>query len=587
MASSGANAYIQGVQAATGVAVGTVTLIDPLANLESVPDRQADDIDAQEGAFRAAVVAVQAELGASSERLTGALPNDVRELFDVYIMLLGSDVLVADTLERIRAGNWAPGAWRKTVARHARDFDRMEDPYLRARGEDIRELGTRVLMQLQPGPEDPRSYPERCVLVGDAVSIQDIASVPAGRLVGVVSHQGSAFSHTAVLANALGIPAVASLSSLPLDLVDGATMVVDGDAARIYPNPSQPLLDALEVRRSQQETLRAQFVAQRELPAQTVDGVRLPLHANIGLDADIGLARDSGAEGVGLFRTEYQFLLRDDFPVEDEQHQSYRRLLNVFTPLPVTIRTLDVGGDKILPYCPQKEDNPFLGMRGIRFSLARPELFVIQLRALLRANAGLGNLQVLFPMVARVSELDEALELLARAHRELTEEGQATATPKTGLMIEVPSAVFLTGVLAARVDFLSIGTNDLAQYMLAADRTNARVTTPNDTLHPAVLNAIAMTIRDAHAQSTPVSVCGEMAGDPAGALVLLGMGIDALSMNPASFGRVKRVIRAFTSEQARALADEALAQEDERQVRRLLDDALEGAGLREPWSPGH
>jgi phosphotransferase system enzyme I (PtsP) len=580
---TGENAFIQGVQGATGVAIGTATLIDPLANLESVPNRQAENIDAQEIAFRAAVVAVQAELGASSERLTDVLPNEVRELFDVYIMLLGSDSLVADTLERIRAGNWAPGAWRDTVAEHARVFDRMEDPYLRARGEDIRELGTRVLVQLQPGLEDSRSYPERCVLVGDAVSIQDIASVPAGRLVGVVSHQGSAFSHTAVLANALGIPAVVSLSSLPLDLVDGATMVVDGDEARIYPNPSRTLLDALEMRMSQQEALCAQFMKNRELPAQTVDSVRLPLHANIGLDSDIGLARNSEAEGVGLYRTEYQFLLRDAFPVEDEQYQSYRQLLEYFTPKPVTIRTLDVGGDKILSYFPLKEDNPFLGVRGIRFSLAHPEIFMIQLRALLRANAGLENLQVLFPMVAKVSELDEALELLARAHRELMEEGQATAKPKVGLMIEVPSAVFLTKALAARVDYLSVGTNDLAQYILAADRTNARVTTPNDTLHPAVLNAIDMIVRDAHAQSTPVSVCGEMAGDPAGALVLLGMGVDALSMSPASFGRVKLVIRAFTSKRARALADQALEQEDEGQVRGLLNDALEGAGILKHW----
>jgi phosphotransferase system, enzyme I, PtsP len=578
-----ANAYIQGVQAATGVAIGTATLIDPLANLESVPDRQAEDIDAQEATFRVAVLAVQAELSANSERLADVLPSEVRELFDVYIMLLGSDSLVADTLARIRDGNWAPGAWRDTISEHARAFDRMEDPYLRSRGEDIRELGTRVLLQLQSGFEVSRPYPERCILVGDAVSIQDIALVPAGRLVGVVSHQGSAFSHTAVLANALGIPAVMSLSSLPVGLVEGTTIVVDGDEARIYVNPSRTLLDAFEQQMDGQKALSAELMKSRDQPAQTVDGVRLPLFANIGLDSDIDLARNCEAEGVGLYRTEYQFLLRDAFPVEEEQYQSYRQLLEGFAPRPVTIRTLDVGGDKILSYFPLEEDNPFLGIRGIRFSLAHPEIFMIQLRALLRANAGLENLQILFPMIAKVSELDEALELLARAHRELMEEGQPTAKPKVGVMIEVPSAVFLTRALAARVDNLSVGTNDLAQYILAADRTNARVTTPNDTLHPAVLNAIDMIIRDAHAQSTPVSVCGEMAGDPAGALVLLGMGVDALSMSPASFGRVKLVIRAFTSKRARALADEALEQEDERQVRGLLNDALEGAGILKHW----
>jgi phosphotransferase system enzyme I (PtsP) len=545
-----------------------------------VPDRQAGDIDAQEVAFRAAVLAVQAELRASSKRLTDVLPKELCELFDVYIMLLGSDSLVADTLARIRAGNWAPGSWRSTISEHARAFDRMEDPYLRARGEDIRELGTRVLVQLQSGLDDSRLYPERCILVGDAISIQDIASVPAGRLAGVVSAEGSAFSHAAVLSNALGIPAVVSLTSLPVALVEGATIVVDGDEARIYVNPSRSLLDAFEQQIERQAMLTAELMKIRGLPAETVDSIRLPLYANIGLDSDIDLARNSDAEGVGLYRTEYQFLSRDVFPVEEEQYQSYRRLLEGFAPRQVTIRTLDVGGDKILPYFPLEEDNPFLGVRGIRFSLAHPEIFMIQLRALLRANAGLENLQVLFPMVAKLIELDEALALLARGHRELLEEGQAAAIPKVGVMIEVPSAVFLAKALAARVDYFSIGTNDLTQYILAADRTNPRITTVNDTLHPAVLNAISMVIRDAHAQNTPVSVCGEMAGEAAGALILLGMGVDALSMSPVSLERIKLVIRTFTMKRSRALADQALGQEDERQVRSLLNNALECAGIQ-------
>jgi phosphotransferase system enzyme I (PtsP) len=574
------NEFIQGVQAASGVAIGTATLRDPLANLESVPDRQAVDINGEEATLRAAIAAVQAELGDSSQRMADVLPHDVREFFDAYTMMLGSDSLVEDTLVRIRAGNWAPGAWRETVIEHAQVFDRMDDPYIRARGEDIRELGTRVLVQMQPGLEDSRPFPERCILVGDAISIQDIASVPAGRLAGIVSRQGSAFSHTAVLANALGIPAVVSLSSLPFGLVEGSTMVVDGDEARIYVRPSRDVIEAIVVRIDEQNAISTRIRAGSEMSAQTLDGVRLPLHANIGLVSDIELAKHSHAEGVGLYRTEYLFLLRDAFPVEEEQYQRYRQLLEEFAGKPVTIRTLDVGGDKILSYFPVEEDNPFLGVRGIRFSLAHPEIFMIQLRALLRANEGLENLHVLFPMVAKISELDEALELLARAHRELLEEGQAVAKPKVGVMIEVPSAVFLTKAIATRVDFLSIGTNDLAQYVLAADRANARVTTPDDTLHPAVLNAINMVICDAQAQNTPVSVCGEMAGDPAGALVLLGMGVDELSMGPVKFAQVKLVVRSFTLERARELAAEALEQESENQVRGLLSNALEGAGFR-------
>jgi phosphotransferase system enzyme I (PtsP) len=487
--------------------------------------------------------------------------------------------LVADTVERIRAGNWAAGSLRDTIADHARVFEQMEDPYLQARADDVREIGQRILLQLQSGLKESRQYPERCILVADSVGITDIAAVPAGRLAGIVCRQGTVLSHTAILAHALGIPAVVSLASMPVGLIEGCTMGVDGDDGRIYVNPSRTVIDAIEQRIADQQALSDRLTALHDLPAQTPDGVVLPLYANIGLDSDTDAARQSSAEGVGLIRTEYQFLLREAFPIEEEQYRSYREVLKAFAPKPVAIRTLDVGGDKILSYFPVVEENPFLGCRGIRFSLAHPEIFLIQLRAMLRANAGLGNLQVIFPMISRVDELDEALELLACAHRELLEEGQESAMPKVGIMIEVPSVVFLAKSLADRVEFFSIGTNDLAQYTLAADRTNSQVATPYDALHPAVLHAVHRVILDAHERNTPVSVCGEMAGDPAGALILLGMGIDALSMSPAALLRVKLVIRTFTTKRASALAEEALGLEDGREVFNLLKGALEQTGV--------
>jgi len=330
---------------------------------------------------------------------------------------------------------------------------------------------------------------------------------------------------------------------------------------------------------SDEKALSERLIALRDVPAETPDGVRLPLYANIGLASDIVAAQNSGAEGVGLYRTEYPFLLRKDFPIEGEQYQIYRELLESFAEKPVTLRTLDVGGDKLLPYFSVPEDNPFLGCRGIRFSLDHPEIFLIQLRAMLRANAGLNNLQVLFPMIGTVGEVDEALGLLARAHRELVEEGQTSTEPRVGVMIEVPSAVYLAAALAKRVDFLSVGTNDLTQYMLAADRNNAQVTTPYDSMHPAVLTAIDHVVKTAHLQQRPVSVCGEMAGDPAGALLLLGMGVDALSMSPASLARVKLVIRSFTLRRARELLDAALCMEDGFAIHRLMNGSLKEAGL--------
>jgi phosphotransferase system enzyme I (PtsP) len=299
------------------------------------------------------------------------------------------------------------------------------------------------------------------------------------------------------------------------------------------------------------------------------------LHANIGLPADIASAAESGAEGIGLYRTEYGFLLSDTLPGEDDQLAGYREVLTAFAPRPVTLRTLDVGGDKMLSYFPAVEDNPFLGCRGIRFSLDQPEIFLIQLRAMLRANAGLNNLQVLFPMIGTVGELDEALGLLERAYRELEEEGHDAARPRVGVMIEVPASVYLAEILIQRVDFLSIGTNDLTQYMLAVDRNNAQVVTPYDGLHPAVLNAIHQVIEATHRQGKPVSVCGEMAGDPAGALLLMGMGVDTLSMSPALLAQVKLAIRCFTQARARVLADTALGMGDGFSIHRLMNGVLE------------
>jgi phosphotransferase system enzyme I (PtsP) len=254
-------------------------------------------------------------------------------------------------------------------------------------------------------------------------------------------------------------------------------------------------------------------------------------------------------------------------------------MLAYFAPRPVTLRTLDVGGDKMLPYFPMQEENPFLGCRGIRFTLDHPEILLIQLRAMLRANAGLNNLQVLLPMISRIGEVDEALGLLARAYRELLDEGQAAAKPDVGAMIEVPSAVYLTSALAKRLDFFSVGTNDLTQYLLAVDRNNAQVSTPYDSLHPAVLHAVRQVIDAAHRQNRPVSVCGEMAGEPAAAVLLLGMGVDALSMNLTSLTRVKRVIRGFTGYRARLLLNEALTMEDGFAIDCLLRGALEEAGV--------
>ncbi|MDX1594638.1 MAG: phosphoenolpyruvate--protein phosphotransferase, partial [Gammaproteobacteria bacterium] len=565
---------------APGVGVGSVRVVFPPANLDAIPDRHTDDIAGERAAFEAAVEAVREELRELGERLGSNLPAEERGLFDAYQMILSGDSLVTDTLAGIEAGNWAPGALRSTVQSHVKVFDAMEDPYLRERGADLRDIGRRLLMQLQGNaPAEQEPFGPDTVLAGDDLTASHLAQAPAGHLVGVVSTRGSSSSHVAILAQAMGIPAVMGAKDLPVGRIDGEEVVVDGYQGRVYVRPSASVKNEFKRLADEEAELSEGLSELRNLPAETVDGRRVPLLANTGLASDLLPSLQSGAEGIGLYRTEVPFLVRERFPSEDEQTELYRRVLASFAPRPVTLRTLDVGGDKPLTYFPIEEENPFLGWRGIRMTLDHPEIFVTQMRAMLRASRGQNNLQVLFPMVTTVEEFEEATELLERAINELVEAGEPVQRPLVGAMIEVPAALYQLDALARRADFLSIGSNDLAQYLLAVDRNNPRVADLYDTMHPAVLRAVYQVITTAHVHGCQVSICGEMAGQPAAAVLLLGMGIDSLSMNAASLPRVKWVIRTFSHEQARRLLEEALAFDTAAEVRRFVNGALERAGL--------
>jgi phosphotransferase system enzyme I (PtsP) len=398
-------------------------------------------------------------------------------------------------------------------------------------------------------------------------------------LVGVVSARGSSASHVAILARALGIPAVMGFDDLPVGRLEGQELVVDGYQARLFVRPSAAVRKEFQRLQREEAELSNELQELARQPAETPDGVRVPLYANTGLLADITPSLRCGAEGVGLYRTEVPFLIRDRFPGEEEQRRTYRQVLEAFAPAPVTLRTLDIGGDKMLPYFPVREDNPFLGWRGIRISLDHPEIFLSQVRAILRADIGLHNLQLLLPMVSNVAEVDSALGLINRAYHELREDGEKVEFPRIGVMIEVPSTVYQVPALAQRVDFFSIGTNDLTQYLMAVDRNNAQVAELYDTLHPAVLRAIGQVVDAAHASDRTVGVCGEMAGDPAAALLLLGMGVDSLSMSSASLLRVKWAVRSFTRARMQELLEEVQSLEDGVAVRVVLYRSLEEAGL--------
>ncbi|SEQ93569.1 PEP-utilising enzyme, TIM barrel domain [Amphritea atlantica] len=323
----------------------------------------------------------------------------------------------------------------------------------------------------------------------------------------------------------------------------------------------------------------------KELPAETTDGYRMPLWVNTGLITDVARSLDRGAEGIGLYRTEIPFMIRDFFPSEQDQMETYRKQLEAFAPRPVTMRTLDIGGDKPLPYFPIEEDNPFLGWRGIRVTLDHPEIFLVQIRAMLRAAEGLNNLRIMLPMVTSVHEVDESTKLIAQAVEELREEGHVINQPLIGVMVEVPAAVYQVRRFARRVDFISVGSNDLTQYLLAVDRNNPRVASLYVPYHPAVLKALQFIVHEAHKENVSVSICGEMAADPGGAILLMAMGYDVLSMNATNLPKVKFALRGISFDRARELLNQIIVMDDVDKIHMTLRNALKELGLGQLTRP--
>jgi phosphotransferase system enzyme I (PtsP) len=579
--------FLQGVAASPGIAIGRILVVYPPADLEAIPDRPASDLVEQEQSFRDAVQDVVDELEQFAKRTAKDLPAEDRALFDAWLLMVESDTLVEGTVERIRGGNWAPGALRETIEEHARVFDAMEDAYLRERAADVRDLGRRILMHLQNLEARPVEYPRHTVLLGEAISAMQIAAVPRTSLAGIVSTTGSSSSHVSILARGMGVPAAVGVADLPVSRLDGVEIVVDGYLGRLYLSPGPAVRAEYQRLQDGDRALTSELEALRELAPETPDGYFLPLLLNTGLVSESRPAGIEESAGVGLYRTELPFLVRDRFPGERAQTTNYRQVLETFAPRPVTIRTLDVGGDKPLPYFPVKEANPFLGWRGIRITLDHPDIFLTQIRAMLRAAIGLENLQILLPMVGTVEEVDDARLLIRRAHEELREEGYSVRMPPVGIMVEVPAAVYQIKAFARRVDFLSVGTNDLTQYILAVDRNNAHVAKLYDDLHPAVLHALTEIVKGARTYGREVSVCGEMAGNPLAAVLLLGMGVHSLSMGAGSLLRVKWVIRSISRGRAREILSMVLECEDAACVRRLLTQALEEVGLGVLLRPGN
>ena len=572
-------ARLSGVAACSGIGIGIAAWVSPHADLQTVPSRDSSDRRAELKAFREALASVRSDIQQVAENLEEGLGPEDRALFGVYLSILDDSALGGEVAALIKAGEWAQGALSQVMLRHIRHFERMEHSYLRERAVDVRDLGTRVLGYLQDANRQEVDYPDATVLVAEELTASALGEIPREKLVGIVSMRGSANSHTAILARAMGIPAVVGVEDLPLKQLPDRQLVVDGYNGRVYVNPHPDLLSRFKGLLAEDEALFEELAPLAEQPAATSDGHAVPLWVNTGVAADVQRAREFGAEGVGLYRTEVSFLLRDRFPSEEEQRQLYREQLEALHPSPVTMRTLDIGGDKALPYFPIEESNPFLGWRGIRVTLDHPEIFLTQIRAMLKANEGLDNLRILLPMVTAIDELRSARELILRCHSEVMSEGFSAALPPIGVMIEVPAAVYLAGPLAEEADFLSVGSNDLTQYLLAVDRGNARVAGLYQPLHPAVLAALSDIIDAAHHHNKSVSICGELAGDPRAAPLLVAMGFDQLSMNAGSLSVIKRVLSGFSRDELSQLMATLRPLRSAQEVVSALDHALGDRGL--------
>jgi len=574
-----------GVPGSPGAAVGTAVVVLPPADLDVVPDKTVDDIAAELTLFNNALEGVRADMRALSAKMATQLRPEERALFDVYLMMLEDAALGNEVVKVIKTGQWAQGALRHVVSEHVNRFELMDDAYLRERASDVKDLGRRLLAYLQQARQQTLVYPDNCILVSEELSPAMLGEVPEGKLVGLVSVQGSGNSHVAIFARAMGIPTVMGVVDLPYSKIDGIQLIVDGYHGEVFTNPSEVLRKQYSDVVEEERQLAQGLDALRALPCETLDGHRMPLWVNTGLLADVKRAQERGAEGVGLYRTEVPFMINERFPSEKEQLATYREQLQAFHPLPVTMRTLDIGGDKALSYFPIKEDNPFLGWRGIRVTLDHPEIFLVQARAMLKASEGLNNLRILLPMISGIQELEEALHLIHRAWGEVRDEGTDVPLPPIGVMIEIPAAVYQVRELARQVDFLSVGSNDLTQYLLAVDRNNPRVADLYDFLHPAVLQALRIVVAGAHAEGKPVSICGEMAGDPACAVLLMAMGFDGLSMNATNLPKVKWLLRQLSLGKAQELLSQVMSIDNPQVIHSTLQLALRNLGLGRMINP--
>lgn len=526
-----------------GIAMGRVKLINVLLSY-SLSDNLITDVDSEIESLTSATKSVVEEMQAFGSFL--ANNNLGADLLQAYCNMLDRHGILHDATEFIMLNKCSAGyAVQEVIKDYVKQFQRMSDPYLRSRAIDIKDIGFRIIKALSPNNCSKNDYSGRIILVAEDISPLMIAEVPVSQLAGLICLGGSRYSHASILARALGVPFVIEASELPLLEIKDKVAIVDGYIGSVHLNPPESSRRSLKDSLKYEELLDKTFQDVREQSSETGDGFKVDLNVNVGLGCDIQGALRISADGVGLFRTEVPFMLQNHLPSVSVQSEIYSQILKSFHPKPVSIRSLDIGGDKRLPYINKHESNPYLGTRGFRFSMEFPSVFRMQVEAVLLANVGLGNARLLLPMITSLDEVVFARGVI----NDLQALHGLDQGISLGIMIEVPGVISVLDAISDYVDFFSVGTNDLTQYILAVDRNNNQVASLYDSWHPAVLKSLHEILELCNAQKKSVSVCGELAGDPMGALMLISMGYRSLSMNHRNLLKVKWLLRQFTLEE--------------------------------------
>jgi phosphoenolpyruvate-protein phosphotransferase (PTS system enzyme I) len=539
---------LYGISGSPGICIGKAYMVDK-GGVEVAPKYTIahKELGAEKKRFKAAVKKVSDELNA----IIRDTPEELREhaqILETHTVLLKDKMLYGRTIERIEKEHInAEWALKKVVAMIKPMFEAMSDPYLRDRAEDILQVSDRIMKNLV-GVESPSisTINKRVILVARNLSPAETSQIQLERVMGFVTDGGGRASHTSIIARSLEIPAVMGLERATQIIKNDDIIIVDGTAGVVIVNPSDQTLISAETRKAQYEARRAVYVRHSHLPAQTKDGLLLSVMGNIELPEEVVAVLDKGGDGIGLYRTEFQYMARTGFPEEEELFEKYKDVIDVMGDKPVTIRTLDINGDKAISYMPvEDEANPVLGLRAIRYCLQKPEVFKTQLRAILRA-AHYGRVRILLPMISRMDEIVESRRIIEEAAQSLKKDGLAyNNNVPVGVMIEVPSAAIMADAMAKEADFFSIGTNDLIQYTMAIDRGNPHVAHLYNPLHPAVIRLLKQVADAGRRSDVPVFMCGEMAGEPLCVPILLGLGLKELSTNPQSIPVVKNAIRSL------------------------------------------